>query len=222
MHFKISLFQCSLISTLASYWDKITSLCIYERIMDDWVPVYPIDTTQTNLLFLSLFSSPSTSMLFIPWSDDQGRYPRLAGWPRATRQRPCPDGGPSRARAMMVSLLVYLKTSWFFITQVRWLSIGGLLVNLFVLHCEKVTSSLRSSVHSGPGVQCPFWCVIRTTSTSTHFLAIPLGKYFLRLYFVVDSSCPSPNSHCSIFLCSPLPLHQIWFWPLVISFAILQ
>ena len=63
--------------------------------------------------------------------------------------------GPSWARASTVSLLVYLKTSQFFVTQARWLSFGGLLVNLSVLHHERVTSSLRSLVRSGPGVQGP-------------------------------------------------------------------
>ena len=58
--------------------------------------------------------------------------------------------GPARARASTISLLVCLKTSRFFVTPALWLSFGGLLVNLFVVH--RVTSSLRYSVRGGPGV----------------------------------------------------------------------
>jgi hypothetical protein len=60
--------------------------------------------------------------------------------------------GPALVRASTVTLLVCLETSRFFVTQTRWLSFGRLLVNLFILHHESVTSSLRSSVHGGPGV----------------------------------------------------------------------
>jgi hypothetical protein len=64
-------------------------------------------------------------------------------------------------------LLECLKTSWFFVTQAHWLSIGGLLINLSVLHHKKVTSLLRSSL-----------------LMSTHFLVILLGKNLLWLYFI--------------------------------------
>jgi hypothetical protein len=72
-----------------------------------------------------------------------------------------------RARASTVSLLVCLKTSRFFITQVRLLSFSGLLVNLSILHHERVRSSLCSSVRSGPVVQCPsgVWFGPHPTST---------------------------------------------------------
>jgi hypothetical protein len=146
-------------------------------------------------------------MMFIPW---------FTTW-----------RGPSWARDSMVSLLVCLKTSRFFVTKRDSLSFGGLLVNLSVLHHERVISC------------CVLWSVAARASNalsgvwfgphlmSTHFLATPLGKNLLWLYFVANSSCPSPTPRWSIFLSSPLPLHmaqeanRIWFWPLVISFAIL-
>jgi hypothetical protein len=52
----------------------------------------------------------------------------------------------------MVSFLVCLKTSRFFLTQARWLFFGGLLVNPSILHLERVTFSLRPSVRGGPDV----------------------------------------------------------------------
>jgi hypothetical protein len=139
-----------------------------------------------------------------------------------------PWRGPFRTRVSMVPLLVCLKTSRFFVTQARWLSFSGLIVNIFVLHHERVISLLRSSVRSGPGANVLSSVWFGQHPTLTYFLATPLGKNLLRLYFVADSSCPSPTPRWSIFLSSPLMLHlaqeadRIWFWPLVISFSILQ
>jgi len=86
--------------------------------------------------------------------------------------------GLSRARASTISLLVCPKTSWFFVTQVCWLSFGGLLVNLSAFHHVSMRSSLRSSVHSGLGVQCPLWCVIRTTSDINTLFGDSAGEEF--------------------------------------------
>jgi hypothetical protein len=87
---------------------------------------------------------------------DQGWRPRLASRPRATRRHSCTDGVSfgQELRRFLGSLS----------RKHDWLSFDSLLVNLSVFHHVRVTSSLRSSVRSGPGVQCPFWGMIRTTS----------------------------------------------------------
>jgi hypothetical protein len=183
--------------------------------MADWVPNYLIiKTQQTNLLLpFTLFSNLHTVH---PLIHDQGWHlglPANLGQPSDILALT-----PFRARVSVVSLLVCLKTSRFFIMQVRWLSFGGLLVNLSVLHHERMTSSLRSSIRGSPGIQCPCWCVIWTTSNVNTRFGDSAGKNLLQLYFVADSSCPSPTPHWSIFLSSPLPLHlaqkadRIWLW----------
>jgi hypothetical protein len=152
-------------------------LHIYGRTMADWVPNYPIDKTQQINLLIPLFSSPPTSMLFIPWSttkDGALGLPTNLGQPAIS----LPWRGPSWVRALVVPLLVCLDTSRFFVMQARWLSFGGLLINLSVFHHVRVTFSLRSSVCGGPGVQCPCWCVIWTTSNVNTLFGDSAGEEF--------------------------------------------
>jgi hypothetical protein len=74
------------------YWDKTTP-SVYMR--GSWPIELPsIQSSIRSIYYLysnpfTLFSNP---MLFIPWSDNQGRCPRLASRPRATWRCPCPDG----------------------------------------------------------------------------------------------------------------------------------
>jgi hypothetical protein len=157
--------------------------------MADWVPIYPINKTKNQstpftpfLLSSNLHTGPSLDLttkdgaLGLPV--DLGQLFLMS----------LPWRGPSRSRASMVSLLVRLKTSRFFITQVRWLSSSGLLVNLSILHRERVRSSLCSLVRSGPGVQCPFWCVIQTTSDVNNN-QLHLREHATMMSLVRQSSC---------------------------------
>jgi hypothetical protein len=111
--------------------------------MADWAPIYPI-VKKINLLpllqpFYPLLQPPCYSSLDPTTKGGALSLPADLGQPTDVFAL----AGPSRARASTVSLLVCQKTSWFFDAQARWLSFGGLLVNLFVLHHERVASSLR-------------------------------------------------------------------------------
>jgi hypothetical protein len=167
--------------------------------MVDWVLIYLI-VIQTNQ------STPFTPFLFSfnlhavhPMIHDQGWHPRLTGQSRATRRRPCPNGVPHGREIRRFLCKFAWKLAGSLSRKHDWLSFGGLLVNLSMLHHERVISC------------CVLWSIAARASnalssvwfgphpTSTHFFATPLGKNLLRLYFVADSSCPSPTPRWSIF-----------------------
>jgi hypothetical protein len=63
----------------------------------------------------------------------------FAGSPRETRRCPCPDGVPLiRELRQFLYLLVCPKTSRSLSCKHDWLSYRGLLINLVVLHHERV------------------------------------------------------------------------------------
>ena len=147
--------------------------------MTDWVPIYPI-VQQINLLPLL---QPFYTLLQPLWcsSLDPTTKHCALGLPANLGQLAniLALRGPSRVRASMVSLLVCLKTRRFFVKQVRWLSFGGLLVNLSVLHHERVTSLLCSLIHSSPGVQ---------GSTGVWFGSLPTSTY-MYIYLLCCQNC---------------------------------
>jgi hypothetical protein len=116
----------------------------------------------------SIYSSPfplfSNLHVVHPLIHDQGWHPRLAGRPRATRRHPCPDRVPPGRELRRLLCQFAWKLAGSLSCKSDWLSFGGFLVNLSVLPHVRVTSSLCSSIRSRSGVQCPFWCVIWTTS----------------------------------------------------------
>jgi hypothetical protein len=88
--------NCRLSLGDVSYWDKTTP-SIYTR--GSWAIEFP-SIQSINKLIYYLYSNPSTLFFNLhvvhPLIHDQGWRPRLAGRPRATRRRPCPDRVPPR------------------------------------------------------------------------------------------------------------------------------
>jgi hypothetical protein len=95
-----------------SYWDKTTP-SIYMR--ESWpIEFPPIQSSKHNKPVYSYpFTLFSNLPAIHPLIHDQGWHSRLAGQPRATRRRPCPDGvSPGREL-------------WWFLCSFAWKLVGS-------------------------------------------------------------------------------------------------
>jgi hypothetical protein len=140
-------------------------------------------------------------LLFIAWSNDQA----WRSWLVDRLEQPdniFSPAGPSRSSALMVTLLVYSKTTLSLPYKYDWLSSGGLVINLSVLCHISVISLLCSSVHGRLGDLALTGDLIHRQhifgdSTRKNVFALLVAKSICSSHILVDPSFFARRYHCN-------------------------